>query len=53
MPETEKKTDKYDLMYQENAKIVAIFWEWRHKEMTFFFAGIAPPRALRVALSAS
>src|SRR5437764_171692 len=37
---TDQNIDKYDLMYKENAKIVAIFWEWRHKGMTYFSAGI-------------
>jgi hypothetical protein len=31
---------KYSLLYQENVKIVAIFWEWRHKIITSFFAGL-------------
>jgi hypothetical protein len=33
--------DKLSLLYQENAKVVAIFWEWRHKIITSFFAGLA------------
>ncbi|PYS30032.1 MAG: hypothetical protein DMF75_16470 [Acidobacteria bacterium] len=37
----DQNTDRYDLIYKENAKIVAIFWEWRHKELTIFFAGMA------------
>jgi hypothetical protein len=27
-------------IYEENAKITAIFWEWRHKIMTHFFGAI-------------
>lgn len=33
--------EKISLLYQENAKVAAIFWEWRHKVMTSFFVGIA------------
>jgi hypothetical protein len=29
------------LAYTENAKVAAIFWEWRHKVMTFFFTATA------------
>ena len=29
-----------ETLYQETAKIAAIFWEWRHKTMTRFFAGV-------------
>jgi hypothetical protein len=25
-------------IYEETAKVAAIFWEWRHKTMTRFFA---------------
>ena len=24
-------------LYEENAKVTAIFWEWRHKVLTHFF----------------
>ena len=34
------------LLYEENAKVAAIFWEWRHKIMVSFFAGIAALFAL-------
>jgi hypothetical protein len=27
-------------LYQENAKVAAIFWEWRHKALTAFFAAV-------------
>jgi cytochrome bd-type quinol oxidase subunit 1 len=38
---TEDKTfEKLSLLYQENAKVTAIFWEWRHKVMTHFLTGI-------------
>lgn len=38
---TEDKTfEKLSLLYQENAKVTAIFWEWRHKVMTNFLTGI-------------
>src|SRR5437016_2050202 len=38
---TEDKTfEKLSLLYQENAKVAAIFWEWRHKVMTQFLTGI-------------
>ena len=29
-----------ETIYQETAKVAAIFWEWRHKTMNRFFAGI-------------
>jgi hypothetical protein len=28
-------------LYGENAKIISVFWEWRHKVMMFFFTGAA------------
>ena len=31
----------YERIYEENAKVAAIFWEWRHKVMTNFFTGNA------------
>jgi len=34
------------LLYEENAKVAAVFWEWRHKVMTFFFTVIAALIAL-------
>lgn len=33
-------------IYEETAKVAAIFWEWRHKIMTHFFAGIPALLAL-------
>jgi hypothetical protein len=32
---------KLVLLYTENAKVAATFWEWRHKVMERFFAGVA------------
>jgi len=32
---------KLSLLYTENAKVAATFWEWRHKVMERFFAGLA------------
>lgn len=29
------------LIYVENAKVAAVFWDWRHKTLTIFFTGIA------------
>jgi hypothetical protein len=34
-------TEKQSLLYQENAKVAATFWEWRHKIMTYTFSVIA------------
>ncbi len=28
--------NKLSLLYQENAKVAAVFWEWRNKILTFF-----------------
>ena len=33
-------------IYEENAKVTAIFWEWRHKIMTHFFGAIGAVIAL-------
>jgi hypothetical protein len=33
--------DDLRLIYTENAKVAAIFWEWRHKTLTLFFTGMA------------
>lgn len=33
--------EKILLLYTENAKVAATFWEWRHKVMERFFAGLA------------
>lgn len=35
-----------ELVYKENAKVVAVFWEWRHKGMTYFSAGVTALVAL-------
>lgn len=32
------KDEKLALLYQENAKVAAIFWEWRYKLLASFFA---------------
>ena len=43
----ENKTfEKLNLLYQENAKIAAIFWEWRNKILTYFFTAIGALFAL-------
>ena len=34
------------LLYSENAKVAAVFWEWRHKVMTGFFTAIAAAVAM-------
>lgn len=36
---TEDTFNKLSLLYQENAKVAAVFWEWRHKVLVSFFAG--------------
>src|ERR1700693_3142534 len=33
-------TQKLSLLYTENAKVAATFWEWRHKLMDRFFAAL-------------
>jgi hypothetical protein len=40
------ETENLNLLYQENAKVAAIFWEWRFKLMASFFAVIAALFAL-------
>ena len=42
----EKTSEKLSLLYQENAKVAAVFWEWRHKLMISWFAGVAALFAL-------
>jgi len=37
----EDRTHYLSLLYTENAKVTAEFWEWRHKVMTRYFAGIS------------
>jgi hypothetical protein len=41
-----QKSPDLGLLYQENAKIAAIFWKWRHKIMTGLFAIIVALFAL-------
>ena len=40
MPE-DTHFQKLSMLYQENAKVAAIFWEWRNKIITYFSASIA------------
>jgi hypothetical protein len=40
------ETKNLSLLYSENAKVAAAFWEWRHKVMTRFFAAIAATTAM-------
>jgi hypothetical protein len=42
----DRNSDNYELAYTENAKVIGIFWEWRHKGMTYFSAGITALVAL-------
>jgi hypothetical protein len=44
----EKKVERIseEKLYEENAKVAAIFWEWRHKIMTHFLTGMAAITAL-------
>src|SRR5215213_7024900 len=44
--QTMHESDPLSLLYQENAKVAAIFWEWRHKVMTNFFTAIVALFAL-------
>lgn len=37
----EKNFETLSLLYQENAKVISVFWEWRNKVITTFFTGIA------------
>jgi hypothetical protein len=32
--------DKLSTLYQENARVASIFWDWRHKLLTFFFTAV-------------
>lgn len=36
----DKEFERLSLLYQENAKVAAIFWEWRNKIITYFAASI-------------
>lgn len=46
MIDEDKTFGKQSLLYQENAKVAAIFWEWRYKLMVSCFAGVAALFAL-------
>lgn len=35
-----KTFEKLSLLYQENAKVAAIFWDWRNKIITYFSTSI-------------
>ena len=37
----DKAFETLSLLYQENAKVAAIFWEWRNKIMTYFLTAIS------------
>ena len=45
MPE-DNDTKNVSLLYSENAKVAAAFWEWRHKVMTRFFTVVAASVAI-------
>jgi hypothetical protein len=36
----DKELERLSLLYQENAKVAAIFWEWRNKIITYFSTSI-------------
>jgi hypothetical protein len=36
----DKAFERLSLLYQENAKVAAIFWEWRNKVITYFAVSI-------------
>lgn len=38
--EKQTKQLEQEEVYDQNAKVTAIFWEWRHKTMTHFFGAI-------------
>lgn len=40
--------DRLSLLYQENARVAAAFWEWQHKTLTIFTAGITALLAIEV-----
>lgn len=42
----DKEFERLSLLYQENAKVAAIFWEWRNKVITYFAVSIAALAAL-------
>lgn len=37
----DKAFERLSLLYQENAKVAAIFWDWRNKVITYFAVSIA------------
>ena len=39
---------RLSLLYQENARVAAAFWEWQHKTLTIFTAGITALLAIEV-----
>jgi len=41
-------TDKYALMYKENATIVAVFWEWRHYRAAICVKACARSRRVKL-----
>ena len=40
--------EQLSLLYQENARVAAAFWEWQHKTLTIFTAGITALLAIEV-----
>lgn len=30
-------SDHLSILYEENAKVAAVFWEWRNKLLTYYF----------------
>lgn len=41
-------SERLALLYQENARVAAAFWEWQHKTLTIFTAGITALLAIEV-----
>jgi ABC-type uncharacterized transport system permease subunit len=39
---------RLSLLYQENARVAAAFWDWQHKTLTIFTAGITALLAIEV-----
>jgi hypothetical protein len=40
--------ERLSLLYQENSRVAAVFWEWQHKTLTIFTAGITALLAIEV-----
>jgi hypothetical protein len=40
--------ERLSLLYQENARVAAAFWEWQHKTLTIFTTGITALLAIEV-----